>query len=75
MLKSMQEAAGKGDCVALHRAAHALKSSSHNIGAVRFTQLCRDVETGARAGQIRFDRLDALQFEFDSVRRALERSA
>jgi CheY-like chemotaxis protein/HPt (histidine-containing phosphotransfer) domain-containing protein len=75
MLKSMQEAAGRGDCVALHRAAHALKSSSHNIGAVRFTQLCRDVETGARAGQIRFDRLQALQFEFDSVRRALERTA
>jgi TMAO reductase system sensor TorS len=74
MLKSMQEAAGKGDCVALHRAAHALKSSSHNIGAVRFTQLCRDVEAGAQAGQIRFDRLEALQFEFDSVRRALERA-
>jgi TMAO reductase system sensor TorS len=74
MLKSMQEAAGKGDCVALHRAAHALKSSSHNIGAVRFTQLCRDVEAGAQAGQIRFDRLEALQFEFDSVRHALERA-
>jgi TMAO reductase system sensor TorS len=75
MLKSMQEAAGKGDCVALQRAAHALKSSSHNVGAVRFASLCRDLETAARAGQIRFDRLEALEFEFDSVRRALERVA
>jgi TMAO reductase system sensor TorS len=75
MLKSMQEAAGKGDCVALQRAAHALKSSSHNVGAVRFASLCRDLETAARAGQIRFDRLSALEFEFDSVRRALERVA
>jgi TMAO reductase system sensor TorS len=75
MLKSMQEAAGKGDCVALQRAAHALKSSSHNVGAVRFASLCRDLETAARAGQIRFDRLEALEFEFDTVRRALERVA
>ncbi len=75
MLKSMQEAAGKGDCVALQRAAHALKSSSHNVGALRFAQLCRDLETAARSGQIRFDRLAALEFEFDSVRRALERVA
>jgi two-component system, sensor histidine kinase len=75
MLKSMQEAAGKGDCVALQRAAHALKSSSHNVGAVRFASLCRDLESAARAGQIRFDRLEALEFEFDSVRRALERVA
>ncbi len=75
MLKSMQEAAGKGDCVALQRAAHALKSSSHNVGAARFASLCRDLETAARAGQIRFDRLAALEFEFASVRRALERVA
>jgi TMAO reductase system sensor TorS len=75
MLKSMQEAAGKGDCIALQRAAHALKSSSHNVGAVRFASLCRDLETAARLGQIRFDRLAALEFEFDSVRRALERVA
>jgi TMAO reductase system sensor TorS len=75
MLKSMQEAAGKGDCVALQRAAHALKSSSHNVGAVRFASLCRDLEAAARTGQIRFDRLDALEFEFESVRRALERVA
>ena len=75
MLKSMQEAANKGDCIALQRAAHALKSSSHNVGALRFAQLCRDLETAARAGHIRFDRLAALEFEFDSVRRALERVA
>jgi hypothetical protein len=45
------------------------------VGAVRFASLCRDLETAARVGQIRFDRLAALQFEFDSVRRALERVA
>jgi len=75
MLTSMQDAASKGDYVALQRAAHALKSSSHNVGAERFAQLCRDLETAARSGTIRFDRLAALEFEFASVRRALERVA
>jgi len=75
MLTSMQEAASKGDHVALQRAAHALKSSSQNVGAARFAQLCRDLETAARSGTIRFDRLAALEFEFDSVRRALQRVA
>jgi CheY-like chemotaxis protein len=73
MLKTLQDAAGKGDCAAVQRTAHALKSSSQNVGAVRFAQLCRDLETGARGGEIRFDRLAALQFEFESVRQALER--
>jgi signal transduction histidine kinase/HPt (histidine-containing phosphotransfer) domain-containing protein len=75
MLISMQEAARRGDCIALQRAAHALRTSSQNVGALRLAQLCRDVESGARTGVIRFDRLSALEFEFDSVRSKLKRVA
>jgi CheY-like chemotaxis protein len=75
MLTSMQHAARNGDCVALQRAAHALQSSSHNVGAIRLANLCRDLEQAARAGTIRMDRMQALEFEFNSVRRALQRVA
>ena len=75
MLTSMQEAARRGDCVALQRASHALRTSSHNVGAMRLSQLCRDLEVGARSGTIRFDRLSALEFEFDSVLSKLKRVA
>ena len=75
MLISMQDAARRGDCVALQRAAHALRTSSQNVGALRLAQLCRDLESGARTGTIRFDRLSALEFEFDSVRNKLKRVA
>jgi signal transduction histidine kinase/HPt (histidine-containing phosphotransfer) domain-containing protein len=75
MLTSMQQAARKGDCVALTRAAHALKTSSHNVGAMRLAQVCRDLENAARAGSIRLDRLAALDFEFQSVMSKLKRVA
>ena len=75
MLTSMQEAARRGDCIALQRAAHALRTSSQNVGAMRLAQLCRDLEVGARSGTIRFDRLSALEFEFDSVLSKLKRVA
>ena len=75
MLVSMQEAARRGDCVALQRAAHALRTSSQNVGATRLAQLCRDLEVGARGGTIRHDRLNALEFEFDSVVSKLKRVA
>ena len=75
MLTSMQEAARRGDCIALQRAAHALRTSSQNVGAMRLAQLCRDLENGARGGTIRFDRLTALEFEFDSVLNKLRRVA
>jgi CheY-like chemotaxis protein/HPt (histidine-containing phosphotransfer) domain-containing protein len=75
MLISMQDAARRGDCIALQRAAHALRTSSQNVGALRLAQLCRDLESGARTGVIRFDRLSALEFEFDSVRSRLKRVA
>ena len=75
MLTSMQEAARRGDCISLQRAAHALRTSSHNVGAMRLAQLCRDLESGARSGVIRFERLTALEFEFDSVRNKLKRVA
>ena len=75
MLTSMQDAARRGDCASLQRAAHALRTSSQNVGAMRLGTLCRDLENGARNGVIRFERLTVLEFEFDSVLTKLKRVA
>jgi len=48
----MRAAARGGDCAALVHAAHALKSSSANVGAIAFADLCRDVEAAAAGGDM-----------------------
>ena len=40
-----------GDAVAMARACHALKSSSYNVGALRFAGLCREVEALCQEGK------------------------
>ncbi|MBL8368444.1 MAG: Hpt domain-containing protein [Candidatus Accumulibacter sp.] len=44
----MQAAAAAGDAEALRKAAHALKSSSANLGAEYLTTLCRQLEAVTR---------------------------
>lgn len=64
-----------GEAEPVERAAHALKSSSANVGALPFAALCKEVESLARANQ-----LDELAREiprfvamFEDVKQALER--
>ena len=72
-LDAMRAAAPRGDIEALVRPAHSLKSNSANVGATRLADLCRDLETDARAGAVEDApaRVSALRVEFAAVREAL----
>jgi HPt (histidine-containing phosphotransfer) domain-containing protein len=61
----------------LKRAAHTLKSSSGNVGAMHLADLCRRIEAAARAGTVGPDvpRADEVDAEFGRVRAALELEA
>lgn len=45
-----EKAVAKGELELLARACHALKSSSFNVGALRFAGLCREIEALCREG-------------------------
>jgi two-component system sensor histidine kinase/response regulator len=49
---TLRAAAACGDAAGIMRAAHALKSSSANVGALAFAELCRDVEAAAAGGKV-----------------------
>ncbi|MCG5501149.1 ATP-binding protein [Ectothiorhodospira lacustris] len=48
LIRQIEEAMTTGDAEALRSAAHALKSSSGNVGAMRLSEVCRQLETCAR---------------------------
>ncbi len=52
LIKTVIESVEQGDSVALCEAAHALKSSSANLGAVRMATVCRKLEDMGREGRI-----------------------
>jgi two-component system sensor histidine kinase/response regulator len=51
-LHELRDAIGKGDSDALMRAAHALKSSSGNIGATRMYSMAAMLEANAKKGEV-----------------------
>ncbi|MGZ9148893.1 MAG: response regulator, partial [Candidatus Deferrimicrobiaceae bacterium] len=66
--------AEKGDTDSLLRAAHALKSSSANVGAIGLSDLCRKIEGKVRAGEpveAGDPLLPKFEGEFRSVKEAL----
>ncbi|MDX6752140.1 response regulator [Geminicoccaceae bacterium 1502E] len=52
LVERLAQGAASGDAQAMVEAAHALKSSSANLGALELAAQCRTVETMARAGRI-----------------------
>ena len=70
---AMHEAIGRGDAEALVRPAHSLKSNSASMGADHLADLCRALETEARAGRLTEapGRVAEASAEFDLVRAAL----
>ena len=51
-LASIREAVEVSDAKALEAAAHSLKSSCGNLGAIKLADLCRDLERLGREGQL-----------------------
>ena len=66
-------ASGDGATDELLRAAHSLKSSSLNVGALPLGELCRALEADARGGPVADAgwRVDAIAAGFDDARREL----
>ncbi len=48
LVARLEQALERRDRESLHRAAHTLKSSSANMGALRLSQLCADLEDRSR---------------------------
>jgi HPt (histidine-containing phosphotransfer) domain-containing protein len=73
-LAALHDAVAGTDAEALRRAAHSLKGSSSQIGAVQMTRLCRDLEEQARTTDLRgaTETLRRLDDAFDRVRAHLQ---
>ena len=72
-IDAIAAAASAGDPAALVAPAHTLKSSSASVGAVRLSELARELETAARSGAV-IDAsawADAIRAEFERVAAAL----
>jgi signal transduction histidine kinase/CheY-like chemotaxis protein len=52
LLRDLTEGAAKKDATLLHRASHALKSVSANVGAIILSSRCEELEAMARAGMV-----------------------
>lgn len=64
----------RGDAASAARAAHALKSACGNVGALRLSAICRDVEALARDDRISdaSAHIEELSAEFARARAALQ---
>ena len=73
LMSDIRDGIAAGDPERLSRAAHALKSSSANLGATTLSELCKELELLGRSGAVDGTeaKLDVLEFEFDAVCAAL----
>jgi two-component system sensor histidine kinase/response regulator len=71
----LDQALADRDGAALARAAHALKSSSFNVGAETLAGMFQDIEARSRRGEAdsAFLRIASAQAEYERVRQALEK--
>src|SRR5881397_2672100 len=51
-LAELHEGLAAGDAVLVGRAAHTLKANGHTFGALRLAELCQEIETAARGGDL-----------------------
>ncbi|MFZ1326931.1 MAG: response regulator [Candidatus Contendobacter sp.] len=73
LVERMRQAVDSKDCAALRTAAHTLKSSSANVGAMKLHGLCRELEARAREHQVpdARERVAAIDEEFMAARTIL----
>lgn len=74
LIAKLEQALASGDAHALERAAHSLKSSSGNLGALGLSSIFRDVEMAGRAQEIERARplVDRSRGEYVEVEHALK---
>jgi HPt (histidine-containing phosphotransfer) domain-containing protein len=73
-IKAMNDSLARGDAEALKREAHNLKSSSANLGALRLSGLCKDLEILGRLRDLQGaqELMKKTEEEYERVRKALE---
>ena len=75
-LAALKEAVRQGDAVRAASEAHAIKSPSHNVGALRLGALCGELEAKARGAPLEAltaGAVDAIEGELTAVLAALDR--
>ena len=74
-LKSLEEAYMRVDAQALGEGAHSIKGASLTFGAVIFSQMCKDLETMGKSGNLEKagEKLEEINAEFDKMRMELIR--
>ena len=74
LVAKIKQACLQSSSLDIENAAHALKSSSGNIGATELTRLCGDIHSAARASSVSIARstLPYLEREFERVLKAVE---
>ena len=74
LLAAMQEALSASNAEDLRRAAHSLKSSSANFGALRLSKKCKELEDIGKAGVLEgaAEQIGQIVAEYEKARAALE---
>jgi len=74
LLQAMREAVNRGDSVALHQAAHALRSASATLGAKNLAQICKKLEATGNVDNTAGAVTDILEVEvaYEMVKQALQ---
>ncbi|MBR9990172.1 MAG: Hpt domain-containing protein [Gemmatimonadetes bacterium] len=70
-IRALREGAAAGDADQIERAAHTLKSSAGNLGAVRLQRLAEGLEAAAAAGVIDRDAIERTVHEYEESAAAL----
>jgi HPt (histidine-containing phosphotransfer) domain-containing protein len=73
LMERIEQAVESGDPKAMLQAAHALRSSSTNVGALALAERCGAAEATGRSGELggAASPAPSLRAEFEAVRRAL----
>jgi CheY-like chemotaxis protein len=73
LLRQLRQSIEAGDVATVYRAAHSLKSSSAIFGAQDLADVCREIETAARAGSLEGAAVKAAEIEthYERVKPAL----
>jgi CheY-like chemotaxis protein/HPt (histidine-containing phosphotransfer) domain-containing protein/two-component sensor histidine kinase len=73
LVDALRQSITLGDAEAMQRAAHSLKSASRNLGALRFAEICKELESIGRAGitENATSLLPVLESEYESFCRVL----
>ncbi len=73
LLETLDEAVASGDADGVRKAAHSLKSSSANLGAINLSALCKELEMGGRDNRLdkAAELLAGIDAEYSAVKAAL----